>query len=100
MKLFFPIIGVAMLIASCKKDYESCDNGQVCVQNTGTDVVHFAWGSNIYGDSILSGASACINVGPVDTDPSHESKPVMQFMSDHGNYAIEVESCDWKTTIQ
>src|SRR6266446_5008272 len=97
VKLLFPILAIALLIASCKKDYEACDNGQLCVKNTGTGVIHFSWGSSYYTDSILPGAETCTDVGQVDTDPSHESKPIVNFMSDHGNYAIEVESCDWHT---
>ena len=99
MKLLFLALTVALLMVSCKKDYESCDNGQLCVQNNGSDVVHFGWGTSFYSDSILPGNKVCTDVGPVDTDPSHESKPIVPFMSDHGNYDIEVQSCNYTTYL-
>ena len=86
-----------LCMSSCKK--VDCD-ATLCVKNTGSQVIHYAWGSNFYTDSIMPGESACENVGHIEITSTTESTITAYFNSDHGDYAILVDECDENHEIQ
>lgn len=94
MKKALPLSAVLLaivLLPSCEKKIE-CD-ATLCIKNISSTVVHYSWGSSVYTDSILPGASACVNVGPIEVSSTSTSTPTWYFESDHGNYAITVDEC-------
>lgn len=99
-KTFLSLVVIAALSSSCaKKATVNCSNAQLCVQNKSTKVVHFAWNSSMYNDSIMPNGSACKYVGQVTINNTTTQTPTTNFNSDRGDYLITVRECNQSQII-
>ena len=94
--IFLVFFGCVIFAAiSCSKGKNvNCSNAQICVQNKSGKVVHYAWDSNMFTDSIMPNGSACKYVGQVVVTNTTTQTPTTYFYSDRINVAITVNTCN------
>lgn len=98
MKKIFLLL-FALTMFACNKD-KNCDNGQLTIKNSTGDTVFYSWGSSSYTDTLLPGASVIYNVGEIENTITSQTSYTVPFYSDHGDYAIEVNSCHQERELQ
>lgn len=89
---------IGLLILGCSKK-RNCDNAELCVTNETGSVVHYAWQSNLYTDSVMPGGTICTTVGELKTRPWGGTYSTTQLNTDHGDYAWDVTECHQKESI-
>lgn len=89
----------SIIIVSCKKGHEQCDNAVVCVKNTGNLKIAYSWNSNSLSDTLISGESTCTNAGEYNSDPNNQSIPTVYFQTNSATWAIKPTSCNTQKEI-
>jgi len=89
---------ISVLLFSCKKD-GNCSDGLCTIKNTSSTVIHFAYDSHIYNDSIKVGASTQKHVGKIETHPWVANWPAVNFFSDHGDHEWVIRKCDTEQDV-
>ncbi len=97
-KIVLLTIVISGLLFSCKKD-SNCSDGVVTIKNTSSTVVHFAYDSHNWNDSILVGASTQKHVGKIKTKPWGAEWPAVNFFSDHGDHEWVISKCDTEQDV-
>jgi hypothetical protein len=94
------LILVIGLLTSCKKKYEHCDQATICVKNTGSTSIPYAWNSNGFADTLRPGQSTCKTVGEYNADPNNYSAEMIYFETNQATWAIRPTSCNTMKEIQ
>ena len=89
------IILFAFALSACGKD-KNCENGHLSIVNLTGDTVFYSWGSSWYSDTLLPFATVIRDVGKIENTLTSQSSYTEFFNSDHGDYAIDVTSCNQK----
>lgn len=97
-KIIFTFFIVSVLVLACNKE-KNCANAELCVKNETGSVVHYAWRSNIYTDSVMPGGTICTTVGELKTRPWGGTYSTTYLNTDHGSYAWDVTRCHQKESI-
>ncbi len=95
MKLKFTTLGlvVASLLFSCKKE-NNCNEATVMLKNTSSTVIHFAYDSKNYNNSIPAGNYVIRKIGPVKNHFYGAEWPTINFFSDHGDHEYLIKTCN------
>ena len=88
-----------LLILSCRKKYEHCDNATVCVKNIGSNKIAYSWGSKSQVDTLKPGQSTCTGAGEYNADPNNKSGGVVYFQTNAATWAIQPTSCNTEKEI-
>jgi hypothetical protein len=96
---FFLFFIIALTFAACRKKYEHCDNARICVKNTGSNKIAYAWNSNGLGDTLNPGQSTCTDAGEYNADPKNQSGEMVYFTTKDATWAIKPTSCNTEKEI-
>ena len=100
MKNYFTIVILAFLLfCSCRKKYEHCENATVCVKNTGSKGIAYAWNSSALADTLQPGGSTCKDAGEYNSDPNNKSESTIYFQTNSATWAIKPTSCNTEKEI-
>ena len=91
-------LAISTILLSCKKD-GNCSDAVCTIKNTSSTVIHFAYDSRIYNDSILVGQSTQKHVGKIVTRPWVAQWPAVNFFSDHGDHEWVISKCDTEQDV-
>jgi len=86
------------LLSSCKKE-NNCNEATVMLKNTGNTVIHFAYDTRNYNDSIPVGNYVIKKIGPVKNHFYGAEWPTINFFSDHGDHEYLIKTCDVEEDI-
>ncbi|MCD6068790.1 MAG: hypothetical protein K0S33_3616 [Bacteroidetes bacterium] len=85
-------LGILTLTA-CRKKYEHCDSATICVKNTGSTPIPYAWNSNAFADTLQPGQSTCTVIGEYNADPKNQAGEIVYFETNNATWAIKPTAC-------
>ncbi len=87
------LVVFSFLVFSCKKKDNNCKMAEVTLKNTSNTVIHFAYDSHSFNDSIMVGSSVIKNIGPIKNKIYGAEWPTINFFSDHGDHEYLIKTC-------